>query len=114
MNVLLLRDLAENPGHLEQVSREECEELLSELEAVRVHLWGRLMKPAIPQGPEDGHRKPKNEDRLLTPAEAAEILGVNRKWMYNHADTLPFTHRLSPRCLRFSESGLRGWMETRQ
>jgi len=48
--------------------------------------------------------------RLLTPAETAERLGVSLRWLYGNADSLPFTRRLTPRLLRFEESGLEEWL----
>lgn len=52
-------------------------------------------------------------DRLLTVAEAAERLGVDRRWLYRRADKLPFTKKIGPGTLRFSEKGLAKWMERR-
>ena len=46
-------------------------------------------------------------DRLLTPEEAAAILGQSVRWLYRHAANLPFTRRISRKNLRFSEAGLR-------
>ena len=57
---------------------------------------------------------PASTDQFLNADEAAEILGVNARWMYRNADSLPFTRRLSPRQLRFSEKGLRRWMDSRR
>ena len=45
--------------------------------------------------------------RLLTPKEAALILGVTPRWMYDHAARLKSTRRPSPGTLRFEESLLR-------
>lgn len=53
------------------------------------------------------------EDRLIKVDEAAEILGVNKRWLYDRSDTLPFAKKLAPKTLRFSEVGLREWIETR-
>ncbi len=53
-------------------------------------------------------------DRLLTAAEAAGVLGVSRRWLYTRASQLSFARYLSPRTLRFSEAGLRRWIERRQ
>lgn len=50
---------------------------------------------------------PPEKDRLLTPEEAAEILGASVRWVYRNAPKWTFTHRLSRKCLRFSETGLR-------
>lgn len=50
-------------------------------------------------------------DRLLTVEEAAGVLGVSRRWLYDHAGRLPFARHLSHRALRFSEAGLRRWID---
>jgi hypothetical protein len=47
------------------------------------------------------------KDKLLTPEQAAEILGQSVRWVYRHASQWPFARRLSRKCLRFSEKGLR-------
>ena len=54
-----------------------------------------------------------HEDHLLTVDEAAEVLAVERTWVYRHADKLPFTRKLSPGTLRFSSNGLQRWMASR-
>ena len=56
---------------------------------------------------------PAVADRLLTAVEAATVLGVSRRWLYGHAHGLPFAKHLSRRALRFSEAGLRRWLERR-
>lgn len=53
-------------------------------------------------------------DRLLTAGQAASVLGVTKRWIYTRAAQLPFARHLSRRTLRFSEAGLRRWMERRQ
>ena len=53
----------------------------------------------------------KAEDHYLTAQEAADRIGVKRKWIYDHADGLPFVKRLSDRTLRCSERGLNRWLE---
>lgn len=56
---------------------------------------------------------PPAEDRLLTPEETATRLGITPRWLYRHANRLPFTRRLSRKVLRFSEAGLGRWQATR-
>ena len=53
-------------------------------------------------------------DKLLTPEEAAEILGQKVRWLYRHAAILPFTRRISRKNLRFSEAGLRRWISAKK
>ncbi len=50
-------------------------------------------------------------DRLVNVAEAAAVLGVSTRWLYSHAGQLPFARHLSHRALRFSEAGLRRWID---
>jgi predicted DNA-binding transcriptional regulator AlpA len=61
---------------------------------------------------EGAHMVDKN--RLLSPQQAAEILGQNVRWVYRHAGKLPFTRRVSRKNLRFSEAGLRRWIALRK
>ncbi|MGH9336514.1 MAG: helix-turn-helix transcriptional regulator [Vicinamibacteria bacterium] len=55
-----------------------------------------------------------NDDRWLSTDEAAELLKVDRKWLYPRARSFPFSRRLSRKKLLFSEVGLREWMATRK
>lgn len=59
----------------------------------------------VPNGPAP-HDEP---DRLLTAGQVADRLGVSRRYVYEHADTLPFTRRLDG-VVRFSEQGLARWL----
>jgi excisionase family DNA binding protein len=53
-------------------------------------------------------------DRLLDPEEAAKLLSVSPDYLYHNAKRLPFTRKLGPRLLRFSEQGLLKWMESKK
>ena len=44
-------------------------------------------------------------DQLINVNEAAEILGVKVRYLYEHHDQLPFTRRIG-RQLRFSKQGI--------
>ena len=48
-------------------------------------------------------------ERWLTAVEVAELLSTPERWVYNHADQLG-GKRLSRRCLRFPESGVRRYL----
>jgi predicted DNA-binding transcriptional regulator AlpA len=54
------------------------------------------------------------EDRLLNAEEASKRLGVARRWLYRHAERLPFTRRLSAGILRFSLAGINKWLDAAQ
>lgn len=66
---------------------------------------------AASNGNGNGH---KAEDRFLDPAEAAKRLSVSEDWLYHNAKKLPFTRRLGPRLLRFSEQGLMRWVDAKK
>ena len=52
-------------------------------------------------------------DRMLTVQEAAAVLEVRPRWLYDRAGKLPFARKLGGRTLRFSEAGLRRWLARR-
>ena len=52
-------------------------------------------------------------DKLLTPEEAAAVLGMSTKWLYRNAPKLPFTRKLGRKTLRFSQVGLQKYLTTR-
>lgn len=73
----------------------------------------RIIAEEIAAALHNGGGGAPEKDRLLTPEEAAEMLGQNVRWLYRRASNLPFTRRLSRKSLRFSEKGLRRWLATR-
>jgi predicted DNA-binding transcriptional regulator AlpA len=78
----------------------------AEIPAIICALSARLLAepaPAIQAAPEP------EEDRMLTTAEVADMLGHSTKWVYRHAAALPFARRIGPRDLRFELHGLRKW-----
>lgn len=84
--------------------------LLAKCALVQGALLSRLLalqEAAMQQRDQRGHES----DKLLTPAEAANLLGVTPRWLYRHARRLPFTRRLGRKTLRFSAVGLRRWQE---
>ncbi|MBI1797869.1 MAG: helix-turn-helix domain-containing protein [Candidatus Eisenbacteria bacterium] len=56
----------------------------------------------------------RSDADLLSVAEAAALLGVTPRWLYRHARTLPFTRKLSRKCLRFSRAGIERWLATKR
>jgi len=53
-------------------------------------------------------------DRLLMAEEAAQTLAVSPDWLYRNAKRLPFTRKLGPRMLRFSQQGIQKWLTSRK
>jgi predicted DNA-binding transcriptional regulator AlpA len=53
-------------------------------------------------------------DRMLDAKEAALMLSMSEDWLYRNARKLPFTHKLGPKMLRFSQRGIIKWLESRK
>jgi predicted DNA-binding transcriptional regulator AlpA len=53
-------------------------------------------------------------DRLLTAKQVAERLQLSHEEVYRQAKRWPFTRKLGPRTLRFSEAGLNRWLDRRR
>lgn len=109
--------LLRNPDCVDDLDREELVELLQQVEGLRIQLWSRLHAPPDPSPsatPPASEEKPfQNGDRLLKAEDVAEVLNVDTRYVYDHADDWPFTCRPSQQKLRFSENGLYRWLETR-
>jgi predicted DNA-binding transcriptional regulator AlpA len=74
----------------------------------------QIVREEIADAHNGGVNHSTDTDPLLTPDHAAVLMGVNRRWMYRHADKLPFTRRLGRKNLRFSEAGLRRWIAAKK
>lgn len=109
-----LAHIAANPSAIQNLPDGQLLELLAELERLRARLWWRLNRPPGPQPDRNGSEDQRyDEDQLLDVERVAEIMAVDKRYVYDHADDWPFTRRISPRKLRFSKKGLFGWLETR-
>jgi predicted DNA-binding transcriptional regulator AlpA len=104
------------PDHdrLAALPPEQIPSLLARLAAIQSVLTARLL--ATPTVPPAGDSEPKSAttDQFLTAEDAAQILRVSPRWLYRHANRLPFARRLSRKCLRFSEAGLRRWQASKK
>ena len=92
----LVRDLEQRAAHAERIGAQ-----------APVAAIYRLVLEEV--GQLDGTPEERTPDRLLSAEVAAERMGVSKRYIYNHADTLPFTKRLG-RTVRFSERGLERWL----
>ena len=54
----------------------------------------------------------RTNDELLDAKEASRRLGYSTRWLYNNADTLPFTIRQKSGRLRFSKNGLENYLKS--
>jgi hypothetical protein len=53
-------------------------------------------------------------DELLDAKEASRRMGYSTRWLYNNADSLPFTIRQKSGRLRFSKNGLENYLKSRR
>jgi predicted DNA-binding transcriptional regulator AlpA len=114
MNAELLTLLAD-PDRLADVPLELVPALIGETATLQARLWARLQAGTAPGPvPAAGKSGAADPDRLLTVKEAGKLLGVADRWMYRHADRLPFTRRLTEGTLRFSLRGLERGQATRR
>lgn len=105
-----LDQLAADPARAGDLPPEVARDLLVRVVGLQTVLLARaLSTPAGWNGQPEGPG-----DRLLTPDEAARLLGVTPAWLYRHASRLPFARKLSRKCLRFSEAGLRKWQAAKK
>jgi len=108
----LAAQLAALERQLATVAPDEIPGLVGELERIKTSL---LVKALGAQAHDSGQPEaPGAGDQLLTADEAAPLLSVKPSWLYRHAKHLPFARKLSPKCLRFSEAGLRRWQAAKR
>ena len=53
-------------------------------------------------------------DELIDAKEASRRIGYSTRWLYNNADSLPFTIRQKSGRLRFSKHGLETYLRSRR
>jgi predicted DNA-binding transcriptional regulator AlpA len=80
--------------------------VLGELECLKARLWARISAPAATSRTPD-------PDQLLGAKIVAQRAGISARWLYRHADTLPFTRRIGRKVL-FSSAGLTKWLASRR
>jgi hypothetical protein len=95
------------PPDLANLPSEAVPGLLAQCAALLAAIGARLASP-VPTVP------PPTSDRLLTPDEAASLLGVTPAWLIRRAKRLPFARPLSRKVIRFSEAGLQRWAAARK
>lgn len=98
--------LGELRRSIEGLPVSDLPDALAELERLKVSVWVRLLASANGSHPAETKLQ---DGRWLTAVEAAALLRVTPRWLYRHQKKLPFARRLTRKCLRFSEAGLRRW-----
>lgn len=109
-------DLSTARGRLSKIVQEWPPDALPDLlgELARAQAVATLRLSENGRSPERPAPDIQPPGKLIDANAAAKILGTKIRWLYDRADDLPFTRRLGPRTLRFDESVLRRWLETRR
>ena len=107
----LLAALLADPGRAAELSPAEAAATIVKLAALQSTIAARLAAPASMR---DAERHGATEDDMVGAEEAAKRTGMSKRWLYKHADALPFAHRTSPRSVRFSAHGIKRWLAERK
>lgn len=108
-----LDTIADDPTKAASLPLQVATALLARCTVVQSALIGRLLVD-IGAGSREAEAQGHAQDRLLTAEKAAPILNTTPRWLYRHHKNLPFTRRLSRKCLRFSEAGLMKWLAVKK
>jgi len=101
-----LDDLVADPSRVEDLSGDECQNMLIKLVSIQPLLLGRIIS-------DNKSGNTPQEDTLLTVEQAAKRLNCSKDWLYRNAPKLPFTKRISPHQLRFSSKGVEKYIRNR-
>ena len=104
-----LATLLDHPERVADVPPERVPALLVQLAAVQTALAARLTSGA----PSTLLANDSGGDQLLTAEEVHRQTTVSVRWLYRHANALPFTRRVGRKVL-FSSAGLAKWLSTRR
>ena len=110
MNPETLAALLSDPARAECLLPEELPEALGQVARLEAVLRQHLNQPlgnGSPSGVPPARIEP---DRFLKAKEVAEILRKTPRYVYDHAKNWPFTKKIGPRGLLFSEKGLHRWL----
>ncbi|MBC8555584.1 MAG: hypothetical protein H8D23_38720 [Candidatus Brocadiales bacterium] len=100
---ITLNELATDPSLVKALSSEEAVEMLVLLASIQPVLSTVACSGKVEHEPVG--------DRLLKVGEVAYRLNCSDDWVYRNTDKLPFTRRLSPDQLRFSQKGLEKYIK---
>ena len=104
-----LDEIAGDPSRAEALSCQAVWDLLVKVNGLQSILLGRLacLSQSI-------SKSSLRNDRLLDVNKTAKKLSVSTDWLYRNSNKLPFTRRLGPRKLRFSDQGIEKYIKSRQ
>lgn len=97
-----------------EADRDDLPALLGEL--ARLDALARLRLNDATNGsapPQRDEPDIQPEEKLIDVHEAAEILGVTERWLYDNGDRLPFVRKLGRGTTRYSLAGIRRYIASR-
>ena len=104
-----LDEIIRDSSSVESLSRQAVWDLLVKVNSLQSILLGRLACLS-----QSVSKSSIQNDRLLDVNETAKKLSVSTDWLYRNSNKLPFTRRLGPRKLRFSDRGIEKYIKSRQ
>jgi predicted DNA-binding transcriptional regulator AlpA len=102
-----LAELLAHPERVADLEPSQVPALLAQLAALSLALSARLAATS--------EREPSANGHMLSPDEVGALLGIPREqvWRYSRRRSWQkFTRRVSRKCVRFDEAGLRAWLAT--
>ena len=109
MNPDRLAELMAEPARVAELTPADAAAALAQLTALCAAVAARVTKIGALSA-DRAPARPGGGDRLLTAREASLRVGMSTRWLYVHADDLPFAVRTSHRAIRFSEQGIERWL----
>jgi hypothetical protein len=108
-NAIEIAAYVAQPSLVAELNPQQLASLIGQLEQLKAICWARLISPPVTT---KGAEKIE-PSRMLKPAEAAEILRRDIRWIYRHKD-LPFVVRVTKRTVVCDERLLLLWLKQHQ
>jgi excisionase family DNA binding protein len=106
-DVATAADLLEHPELGLQLTPEAAASALARVEGLAAVL--RVAAAA----PSRNNKRRLDDEGLVSAVEAAKRTGMSKRWLYAHADKLPFARRIG-RAVRFSPAAIDRWLSSRK
>lgn len=94
---------------IDGLTREE----LAKLIGAAVTQWLLMMSTNARQAPQGEAKRIATDDEMLKVEEAAALIRRTPRWIYRHADKLPFARRISRKALLCSRRGIMEWLTSK-
>ena len=94
--------------------QEQCPEDIAKVLCETASTLSRVAASIVRSGAKKKSEPIPPLESYISPEEAARLFNVTRQWLYRHADEIPGCQRLSRKCLRIPESGLRKFLAAKR